>query len=106
VKHAAPAGSNDVSLLAKDSALRGGADVLILTGARTGSSTNIDDVRLVRSMLPNIPVWIGSGVTPQNLHVYQESSSGAVIGSYLHEEGRLDRPLCKKRAKEFGLLDL
>ena len=39
VKHAAPAGSSELLLLAKDSVLRGGADILILTGTRTGTTT-------------------------------------------------------------------
>jgi membrane complex biogenesis BtpA family protein len=103
VKHAAPAGSSDLSLLAKDSILRGGADILIITGARTGTTTDIADVRLLRMLLPQVPIWIGSGVTPHNIEEFQEVSSGAIIGSYLHEEGQLERPLCFQRAKEFGL---
>ena len=103
VKHAHPAGTDDLSVLAKDSTLRGGADTVILTGARTGATTSVEDVRLLRGLLPNTPIWIGSGITPQNISFYKDIASGAIIGSYLHEDGNLDRPLCMQRAKEFGL---
>lgn len=104
VKHAHPAGSQDLSVLAKDTTRRGGADTLILTGARTGSVTAIEDVQLLRKLLPGTPIWIGSGVTPHNIDQYRSIANGAIIGSYLHEDGRLDRPLSAQRAKEFGLL--
>ena len=101
VKHAAPAGSSELLLLAKDTVLRGGADVLILTGTRTGTTTAVEEVQQVRSILPNTPLWIGSGVTPQNIRNYTSIASGAIIGSYLHQDGLLDRPLCASRAEEF-----
>lgn len=104
VKHAHPAGTNDLSVLAKDSTLRGGADVVILTGARTGTITSVEEVRLLRSILPDTPIWIGSGCTPRNISTYQKCASGAIIGSYLHEDGDLDKPLSKRRAREFRLL--
>ena len=104
VKHAHPAGSDDLSVLAKDTTLRGGADTLILTGARTGSVTAVEDVEKLRGLLPDIPIWIGSGITPHNIQQYKGIANGAIIGSYLHEDGSLGRPLCLERAKEFGLL--
>ena len=101
VKHAAPAGSSELQLLAKDTILRGGADMLILTGTRTGNTTSQEDVQKVRRILPSTPLWIGSGVTPSNLAKYHPIATGAIIGSYLHEDGQLDLPLCTHRAKEF-----
>lgn len=104
VKHAHPAGTNDLSVLAKDSTLRGGADIVILTGARTGTTTSVEELQILHSILSQTPIWIGSGITPQNISAYKEHASGAIIGSYLHEDGNLDRPLCAKRAAEFGLM--
>ncbi|MAA79227.1 MAG: phosphorybosylanthranilate isomerase, partial [Deltaproteobacteria bacterium] len=104
VKHAHPAGTNDLSVLAKDSTLRGGADVVILTGARTGTTTSVEELHLLRSILPQTPIWIGSGITPQNILSYKEHAKGVIIGSYLHEDGNLDKPLCSHRANEFGFL--
>ena len=39
--------------------------------------------------------------TPQNIQNYTPIASGAIIGSYLHQDGILDRPLCSSRAEEF-----
>lgn len=103
VKHAHPAGTDDISVLAKDSTLRGGADIVILTGARTGTTTSVEELRYLHSILSDTPIWIGSGCTPQNIANYKEYASGAIIGSYLHEDGNLEKPLCLQRANEFGL---
>lgn len=103
VKHASPAGRDDLCDLAIDTYLRGGAQTLILTGARTGAQTEIQDIQRLHSILPNVPIWVGSGVTPQNFSSYTECASGAIIGSYLHEQGKLDQPLSLNRAREFSL---
>ena len=104
VKHASPAGRSDVCDLAIDTYLRGGADLLILTGARTGVMTSREDIERLRTVLPNAPILVGSGITPDNIGSYTGIASGAIIGSYLHEDGALEKPLCLHRAKEFALL--
>ena len=101
VKHAHPAGGTDLVLLGKDTFLRGGADMLILTGSQTGSQTSPEAVLQLREALPQAPIWIGSGVTPHNIAQYRENATGAIIGTYLHEKGDLARPLSAKRAGAF-----
>jgi predicted TIM-barrel enzyme len=46
-----------------DTRERGLADILIVTGARTGEPPDREDVRRVRARA-GAPVWLGSGVTP------------------------------------------
>ena len=101
VKHAHPAGSSDLVLLAKDTFLRGRAEKLILTGAQTGSVTDVNDVRKITEALPQAPVWIGSGITPTNIDLYKGVAHGAIVGTYLHEDANLARPLSAQRAAEF-----
>lgn len=103
VKHASPAGRSDLCDLAIDTHLRGGAETLILTGARTGAITEVQDIHRLRVVLPHVPIWVGSGVTPENFASYTECASGAIIGSYLHEDGKLDKPLSLDRARQFSL---
>ncbi|MFT5686511.1 MAG: membrane complex biogenesis BtpA family protein, partial [Myxococcota bacterium] len=44
VKHAAPAGQTDLGEVARETAWRGGADILIVTGSRTGGVTDLRQV--------------------------------------------------------------
>jgi membrane complex biogenesis BtpA family protein len=99
VKHAVPAGETSISLLAKEAAQRGGADGLIVTGSRTGSPVDFDELRLVREAVPNIPLWVGSGVTSATVRQIQSLSNGAIVGTWLHHDGDLSAPIDEDRVR-------
>lgn len=87
VKHAvAPAGLT-IEDAARDTFERGAADVLIVSGAATGAPTDIDDVRRVKRVLPEAPVWIGSGVTTENVVSLLQIADGVIVGSAFEKEG-------------------
>jgi uncharacterized protein len=96
VKHGTPAGRADIAELARDARERGLADVLIVTGARTGEPPDRDDVRRVRAA-GGAPVWLGSGVTPDRLSDLRRHADGAIVGTWLHRDGRLDAPVDEAR---------
>ncbi|MEQ1505366.1 MAG: BtpA/SgcQ family protein, partial [Myxococcota bacterium] len=54
VKHAVPLGAWSLEDAARDTAERGLADVLVVTGAGTGRPTDRDDVRRVRAAAPGV----------------------------------------------------
>jgi predicted TIM-barrel enzyme len=64
------------------------ADVLIVSGAATGSATNISDVRRVKEAAPDAPVWVGSGVTHENVGEVLRFADGAIVGSAFEADGR------------------
>ncbi len=97
VKHAVPAGETDLSRLAHDTAGRGGADVLIVTGNATGAPASLADIQAVRRGAPTQPLWVGSGVTAASLGALVGQVDGAIVGTSLHEDARLERPLCPRR---------
>ena len=99
VKHGAPAGVSDLSQLARDTAGRGGADALIVTGAHTGGATDLGRVRVARAAAPHHPVWVGSGVTPSTVAKVGEVANGAIVGTWLHREGLLDAPVDRARVR-------
>lgn len=99
VKHAAPAGVSDIEEIAKETALRGHADVLIVTGARTGGVTSLRDVERVRKAVPGRPVWVGSGVTASTISAVRAVASGAIVGTWLHRDGQLSAPLDVERVR-------
>lgn len=88
VKHAvAPAGLT-IEDAARDTWERGLADVLIVSGSATGSTTDINDVRRVKETVPDAPVWVGSGVTHENVREVLSIADGAIIGSAFEVAGR------------------
>lgn len=99
VKHAAPAGVSAIEEVAKETALRGHADVLIVTGARTGGATALRDVERVRQAVPERPVWVGSGVTASTIAGVRAVASGAIVGTWLHRDSELSAPLDVERVR-------
>lgn len=88
VKHAVAPGGLSIEDAARDTWERGLADVLIVSGSATGSATNISDVRRVKAAVPDAPVWVGSGVTEENVHEVLSIADGAIIGSAFEVDGR------------------
>jgi len=87
VKHAVPLGSVDLGLMARETAHRGLADGLIVSGAATGLETASFDVSVVRRAMPDGLVLVGSGVNESNIWLVIEHSNGAIIGTSLKEGG-------------------
>jgi membrane complex biogenesis BtpA family protein len=93
VKHAVAPPGLTIEDAARDTWDRGLADVLIVSGTATGTPTNIDDVRRVKETLPAAPVWIGSGVTAENVRDLLRVADGAIIGSAFEAGGKAGAPV-------------
>jgi membrane complex biogenesis BtpA family protein len=87
VKHATPIGGTSLVESAVETAERGGADALILTGSRTGSPPDAAELVAVRERIGDHPLLIGSGLDVQNAGELLEHVSGAIVGSSLKESG-------------------
>jgi membrane complex biogenesis BtpA family protein len=86
VKHAAPLAGRGLATEARDLAERGLADVLIVSGERTGAETRTADLEEVRSAT-NLPLLIGSGATPDNVHKVLPLVNGVIVGTYFKKDG-------------------
>ena len=63
------------------------ADGLIITGSATGAQANPEDVSdVVKTTTPDLPILIGSGITPENACKFS-NAHGFIVGSYLKEHG-------------------
>lgn len=102
VKHAVPLGPLTLEDSARDTAERGLADAIILTGSGTGRPTDPDHVRRVRAVLPkHVPVWVGSGLRPEDVPRFV-GLEGAIVGSWLHRDARLDAPVDVERVRQMA----
>jgi len=75
------------------------ADVLIATGARTGSPTEPGEVEQVRQGT-NLPVIIGSGLTADQVPRLFAIADGAIIGQWLKHDGLWWNPVDPRRVAQ------
>lgn len=87
VKHAHPLFDVPVEDAAADLAERGGADAVILSGARSPVPPTFERVERVRAAI-DAPVLIGSGVGSENAADYYALSDGLLLGEI---DFKLDR---------------
>ena len=100
VKHAYPLGYGyDLVQAAKDTYGRGGADALILTGAATGAPTSPEDLKTLREAMPEAPIIIGSGVTPENIKLLS-CADGFIVGTYFKKDGIVTNPVDEERVRK------
>jgi len=97
VKHATPLGDLSIEIAARDTAERGLANALIVSGTGTGVATEIDDVRRVRAACPGTPILLGSGVTAQNVGGYLDYANGFIVGTSVKRGGNVANPVDEKR---------
>ncbi len=104
VKHAQSLSSNDISLAIEETAHRGGADAVIITGQTTGRG--VDPAALKKASLAaralRVPLLIGSGATPESWSGLKESCDGVIVGSALRKSGRAGALLDARRCREFA----
>lgn len=99
VKHAVPISQPDLALAAAETAYRGGADVLIVSGSATGKAADLDAVRRVREAVPDRHVWIGSGVTARTVRACLDVADAVVVGTSLKRGARTTAALDARRVR-------
>ncbi|NCO37221.1 MAG: phosphorybosylanthranilate isomerase [Armatimonadetes bacterium CG_4_10_14_3_um_filter_66_18] len=99
VKHSAPLGPEQLAQLARDTAYRGHADALIVTGSGTGAPVDLDALRIVRQAVPDRPLYLGSGVTDDNVAALLNQADGVIVGTSVKEGGLTGNPLDPARTR-------
>jgi predicted TIM-barrel enzyme len=65
----------------------------------TGEETRASDVDVVRQHT-DLPVLIGSGITPENIHKVYDKAEGFIVGSYFKKGGKGDNFVEERRVKQ------
>lgn len=99
VKHAKPMVEFDLATGARDLAERSGADGMVLSGSRTGQPVDVALLDTVRTAVGDFPIWIGSGLDPDNAKELWPRCDGAIVGTWCKEEGQSNRPVDPERAR-------
>jgi membrane complex biogenesis BtpA family protein len=76
------------------------ADAVIVTGSATGECPTVADVAAVRGRC-GLPLYLGSGVTAENLEPFYAGADGFIVGSALKEGGRWSGVVDPGRVERF-----
>lgn len=103
VKHARSLSSESLALAIEETAGRGGADAVIVTGTTTGRAPIRGDLELAfhAAKQAGVPLFVGSGLDPRALSDLPDPSIGLIVGSALRRGGRAGAPLEPKRLRDF-----
>lgn len=101
VKHAAPLFAQAIADAAEEIACRGKADALIVSGSATGKPTSLDDLRAVRSAVPDRPVIVGSGATIENVRELLAIADGVIVGTSIKQRRLTTAPVDAAQARAF-----
>ncbi len=87
VKHAVPLAPIDIVASAEDTYRRGLADALIVTGTATGKGIDLDQLKSVKSAIPQACIFAGSGVTMDSLAELFRYADGVIVGTSIKRDG-------------------
>lgn len=98
-KHAVPLAPIELEQHARDLTQRGLADGLVVSGRATGVAAPIEDLKRVRSAVPDVPVLVGSGVTPETAAELLSIADALIVGTALKRDGDVTAPVDPDRVR-------
>lgn len=104
VKHSAPVTERPVNETVTELVERGHADGIIASGAGTGRKTERKHLEAVVAARdesdPDVPVYVGSGVTAETVADTLDVADGVIVGTGLKEGGETKAPVDEDRVRE------
>jgi uncharacterized protein len=100
-KHSSHAITADIDIGATAEAvefMRG--DAVVVTGSVTGDAPQLGDIADAKRSC-RLPVYLGSGVTAENLATFYDAADGFIVGSYFKASARWQNAADAKRVKRF-----
>lgn len=103
VKHGDPPAPVDAGPKAAETVERGLADAVIVTGSATGRSVDPAELECVsKAVRPLVPVLVGSGVSVATLPSLARHADGAIVGTWLKRDGKVNAPVDCHRVRELA----
>lgn len=103
VKHSAGLAERDIGTVARETIDRGRADGLVVSGPATGEPAATEDLRTVLDARDDVdrdvPVFVGSGVTPDNAPALLDVADGLIVGTALKHDGETAAPVAPERVR-------
>ena len=100
VKHATPPAGLTIEDATNDLVERAGADAVIVSGVGTGSAADLDELATV-AQASHLPVYLGSGVSVDNVAAMLGIAHGAIVGTSIKVDGVATNPVDPAAAAAF-----
>jgi uncharacterized protein len=98
-KHGMPLAPVPIEQEARDCFARGLADALVVSGVATGEPTPMSDLKRVRGAVPEAPLLVGSGASPETVDDLLSVADGVIVGTSIKRDGRLANPVDAERVR-------
>lgn len=76
-------------------------DAIVVTGAGTGISTDLEKIKTFRTILGDFPLIVGAGMTAGTAAEQLTFADGGIVGSYFKEYGEAEYPVDEQRVAAF-----
>jgi uncharacterized protein len=98
-KHGLPLVPMPLEQEARDCYARGLADALVVSGVATGEPTPMADLKRVRGAVPEAPLLVGSGASPETVAELLSVADAVIVGTSIKRDGRLANPVDVERVR-------
>ncbi|MCP4589446.1 MAG: BtpA/SgcQ family protein [bacterium] len=99
VKHSVALAARPLEEEIDDVVHRGKADGLVVSGAATGRPTHLEDAQRAKAAAGDVPIFVGSGVTPETAAEYLAVADGVIVGTSLKRGGIGSEPVDGERVR-------
>jgi membrane complex biogenesis BtpA family protein len=98
---ASPIGDRSIAARAKSAVFSSLADIVLVSGPMTGEAVETGNLKVVKDVLPNTPVFANTGVNIDNVADILSIADGAVIGTHFKVDGDTWKAVDKARVSRF-----
>lgn len=94
-------GTRPVAQRAKSAVVSSLADVILISGPMAGEQPPLQLFQEVKSLLPDVPVFLNTGARADNVAEYLRVADGVIVGSSLKQNGYTWNPVDPERVQIF-----
>ena len=98
---ASPIGTRTIAQRAKSAVFSALADVVLVSGIMTGEAADSSDLKAVKAVLPDTPVFANTGVNIDNVKETLAIADGVIIGTHFKVGGNTWNPVDRARVEKF-----
>jgi hypothetical protein len=98
---ASPLGRRTAAQRARSAAVSSLADVILVSGPMAGAETDLSTVQAVKAAVGDTPVFVNTGVKPENVAECLRIADGVIVGSSLKVDGITWNPVDPARLARF-----
>ena len=98
-KHAGPLTQRPLEVLARDTAYRQMADVILVTGVDSDTPPDLQHIERIKAAVPDVPVVIASGMSDESIDLVK-ACDGTTIGTFARG-WNIDGPIDQARVRSF-----